>query len=297
MPVRAWRFKSSHPHSETAYPARGRGGAWPPSCSRATGSAAARRRRPRSSSRSRLRRSRSFGRSLQSASHASYLRRIEAEPERARAAHPVERSRARRSAGATARRRRLRGRPPDSRGAAARARPGRRRGLAEPRRTTRLAVTSRGPQQIGADKLWGPTLATAGPGDEDRDHRRRHRRRAHPYFDPAGFQYPPGFPKGLTKYTTPKVIVQRTFAPAGADVQVRDAARSTRRNVVPRDARRRDRRRRPRHAGAGRPHLGRRAERLPRQLQGADDPDARLRPRRELRRRSPLRSRRPSPTG
>ena len=37
---------------------------------------------------------------------------------------------------------------------------------------------------------------------------------AHPFFNPAGFQYPPGFPKGQLKYTTPKVIVQRTFAPA-----------------------------------------------------------------------------------
>ena len=30
----------------------------------------------------------------------------------------------------------------------------------------------------------------------------------------AAYTYPPGFPKGKTKYTTPKVIVQRTFAPA-----------------------------------------------------------------------------------
>ena len=37
---------------------------------------------------------------------------------------------------------------------------------------------------------------------------------AHPFFNPAGFQYPPGFPKGQLRYTTPKVIVQRTFAPA-----------------------------------------------------------------------------------
>jgi len=33
----------------------------------------------------------------------------------------------------------------------------------------------------------------------------------HPYFNPAGFTYPPGFPKGQTSATTPKVIVQRTF--------------------------------------------------------------------------------------
>jgi subtilisin family serine protease len=36
---------------------------------------------------------------------------------------------------------------------------------------------------------------------------------AHPYFNPAGFHYPPGFPKGQTRYATPKVIVQRAFAP------------------------------------------------------------------------------------
>lgn len=76
-----------------------------------------------------------------------------------------------------------------------------------------LAVQD-GVQQIGADQLWGPTLATAGQGmkigiiDDGLDAQ-------HPYFDPAGFSYPPGFPKGITSATTPKVIVQRTFSPAG----------------------------------------------------------------------------------
>jgi subtilisin family serine protease len=69
-----------------------------------------------------------------------------------------------------------------------------------------------GPQQIGADQLWGPNFSTAGNGmkigiiDDGLQ-------ATHPYFDPSGFQYPAGFPKGQTKYTTPKVIVQRTFAP------------------------------------------------------------------------------------
>ncbi|MFL5964396.1 MAG: S8 family peptidase [Gaiellaceae bacterium] len=69
-----------------------------------------------------------------------------------------------------------------------------------------------GPEQIGADKLWGPTFATAGNGmkiaiiDDGLD-------ATNPYFNPSGFQYPVGFPKGQTRYTTPKVIVQRTFAP------------------------------------------------------------------------------------
>ena len=35
----------------------------------------------------------------------------------------------------------------------------------------------------------------------------------HPYFDPSGFHVPARFPEGDTKYTTPKVIVQRTFTP------------------------------------------------------------------------------------
>ena len=70
-----------------------------------------------------------------------------------------------------------------------------------------------GPEQIGADKLWGPTFATAGNGmkigiiDDGLD-------ASNPYFDPSGFQYPPGFPKGQTQAATAKVIVQRTFAPA-----------------------------------------------------------------------------------
>jgi subtilisin family serine protease len=68
------------------------------------------------------------------------------------------------------------------------------------------------PQQVGADKLWGPNFETAGNGmkiaiiDDGVE-------ADHPYFDPNGFQYPPGFPKGETQLATPKVIVQRTFTP------------------------------------------------------------------------------------
>jgi subtilisin family serine protease len=36
----------------------------------------------------------------------------------------------------------------------------------------------------------------------------------HPFFNPTGFAYPAGFPKGNTAFTTPKVIVARAFAPA-----------------------------------------------------------------------------------
>jgi subtilisin family serine protease len=69
-----------------------------------------------------------------------------------------------------------------------------------------------GPQQIGADKLWGPGFETAGNGmkigivDDGVQ-------ADHPYFNANGFQYPAGFPKGQVRYATPKVIVQRTFAP------------------------------------------------------------------------------------
>jgi minor extracellular serine protease Vpr len=37
------------------------------------------------------------------------------------------------------------------------------------------------------------------------------------FFDPAGFTYPAGYPKGGRKWTTPKVIVARAFVGAGAD--------------------------------------------------------------------------------
>ncbi len=68
------------------------------------------------------------------------------------------------------------------------------------------------PQQIGAPALWGPTLDTAGQGikigiiDSGIDPE-------HPYFDPAGYTMPPGFPKGQQRFTTAKVIVARSFPP------------------------------------------------------------------------------------
>jgi subtilisin family serine protease len=68
------------------------------------------------------------------------------------------------------------------------------------------------PQLIGATSLWGPTLASAGQGmkigiiDDGID-------QTHPMFAPRGLAYPPGFPKGQTAFTTPKVIVARAFPP------------------------------------------------------------------------------------
>ena len=72
----------------------------------------------------------------------------------------------------------------------------------------------RSPQTIGAPQVWGQTLATAGQGvkigiiDDGVD-------QAHPFFSPAGFTMPAGFPKGQTAYTTAKVIVARSFPPPG----------------------------------------------------------------------------------
>ena len=74
-------------------------------------------------------------------------------------------------------------------------------------------LLDRTPQLIGAPTIWGPTLATAGEGmkigiiDDGIDP-------GHPFFSPAGFAYPPGFPKGQTAYTSPKLIVARAFPPA-----------------------------------------------------------------------------------
>ena len=41
------------------------------------------------------------------------------------------------------------------------------------------------------------------------------------FFSPAGYSYPAGFPKGGARWTTPKVIVARTFVGTGADERSR----------------------------------------------------------------------------
>ena len=74
------------------------------------------------------------------------------------------------------------------------------------------ATLDRTPHLIGAPAVWGPTLANAGQGmkigiiDEGVD-------QTHPFFSPAGFTMPAGFPKGDAAFTTSKVIVARAFAP------------------------------------------------------------------------------------
>jgi subtilisin family serine protease len=77
---------------------------------------------------------------------------------------------------------------------------------------TYRSLGAQAPQLIGATTVWGPTLATAGSGvkiaivDDGLD-------QSHVFFDPSDYAYPPGFPKGNTSFTTPKVIVARAFAP------------------------------------------------------------------------------------
>ena len=74
-------------------------------------------------------------------------------------------------------------------------------------------LLNRTPGLIGATAIWGPTFATAGRGmkigiiDDGLD-------QSHSFFDPTGFAYPAGFPKGNTAFTSAKVIVARAFAPA-----------------------------------------------------------------------------------
>ena len=78
--------------------------------------------------------------------------------------------------------------------------------------TTYHSLLDRSPGLIGAPTLWGPGLTTAGQGvkigiiDDGID-------QSHPFFSPAGYTMPPGFPKGDTAYTTAKVIAARAFPP------------------------------------------------------------------------------------
>ncbi|NUR74901.1 MAG: hypothetical protein HOQ28_01285, partial [Thermoleophilia bacterium] len=145
-----------------------------------------------------------FGRSLQSASHAAYLRRLDAaQNELARrigAAVPGAQVRWRYRLVANG----FAVVVPRAAVGELRRIPGVAAVWPNIRYHTARAVA--GPEQIGADKLWGPTFATAGNGmkiaviDDGID-------ASNPYFSPNGFQYPPGFPKGQTRFTTPKVIV------------------------------------------------------------------------------------------
>jgi minor extracellular serine protease Vpr len=83
---------------------------------------------------------------------------------------------------------------------------------------------NRGPSVLGAPQ-FGALTGDRGQGvkvavvDDGVDHE-------HPFLDPTGFSYPPGFPKGTSGSTTPKVIVSRGFAGPGASSTPLDRERS-----------------------------------------------------------------------
>jgi subtilisin family serine protease len=68
---------------------------------------------------------------------------------------------------------------------------------------------------IKAPALYAPPSSTTGQGmkigiiDDGID-------ASHPFFNPAGYSPPPGFPKGVVSQTTAKVIVARAFPPPRA---------------------------------------------------------------------------------
>ncbi|HEV8099272.1 MAG TPA: S8 family serine peptidase, partial [Gaiellaceae bacterium] len=77
--------------------------------------------------------------------------------------------------------------------------------------------TNRSPSVIRADTFWATTGGRGqgvkiGVVDDGVDE-------TNPFFNPAGFSYPPGFPKGGKKWTTPKVIVARAFPGPGSGRQ------------------------------------------------------------------------------
>jgi len=79
--------------------------------------------------------------------------------------------------------------------------------------------TNKSPSVIHADTFWATTGGRGqgvkiGVVDDGVD-------QTNPFFNPAGFSYPAGFPKGRTAYTTPKVIVARSFPGPGSGKQGR----------------------------------------------------------------------------
>lgn len=80
---------------------------------------------------------------------------------------------------------------------------------------TYSALGGGAPAAIGAPAVWGPELENAGQGiaigiiDDGIDP-------SHPYFAPAGYAPPAGFPRGELALTTAKVIVARAFPPPHA---------------------------------------------------------------------------------
>jgi subtilisin family serine protease len=77
--------------------------------------------------------------------------------------------------------------------------------------------TNKSPAVIGADQIWAST-GDRGDGikigivDDGID-------QTNPFFKPDGYSYPAGFPRGNTKFTTPKVIVARAYPGPGSGAQ------------------------------------------------------------------------------
>jgi len=79
--------------------------------------------------------------------------------------------------------------------------------------------TNKSPSVIHADTFWASTGGRGqgikiGVVDDGVD-------MANPFFNPTGFSYPAGFPKGARRWTTPKVIVARAFPGPGSGRQGR----------------------------------------------------------------------------
>ncbi len=80
---------------------------------------------------------------------------------------------------------------------------------------------NRSPALIHADGFWAAT-GNRGEGvkigvvDDGVD-------QTNPFFDPTGYSYPAGFPRGGRTWTSPKVIVARTFPGPGSGAQGRRA--------------------------------------------------------------------------
>ncbi len=77
--------------------------------------------------------------------------------------------------------------------------------------------TNKSPAVIRADTFWASTGGFGqgikiGVVDDGID-------QSNPFFNPTGFSYPAGFPKGGKKWTTPKVIVARAFPGPGSGRQ------------------------------------------------------------------------------
>ena len=77
--------------------------------------------------------------------------------------------------------------------------------------------TNKSPAVIKADTFWAKTGGFGqgikiGVVDDGVD-------MTNPFFNPAGFSYPAGFPKGNKKFTTRKVIVARSFPGPGSGAQ------------------------------------------------------------------------------